>query len=118
MTGRDSSLDSLLDLHDQILIIDEAGYWVKFVVLKVPVALDRPHGLNYSLTFHDPTGQRLLGFDNAHQVKGHRVGDAQAMDHRHRLRSIKPYEYVNAGLLLADFWSEVESVMRKKGVWK
>jgi hypothetical protein len=105
MTRRDSSLDSLLELHDQILVIDETGYWVKFVVSKVPMALDRPHGL------------RLLGFDNAHQVKGHRVGDAHAMDHRHRFRSIKPYEYVNAALLLADFLSEVESVMRQKGVW-
>ena len=28
----------------------------------------RPHGLYYSLTLHDPEGQRLIGFDNAHSV--------------------------------------------------
>ena len=35
MARRDPSLDTLLDLDGQVLVIDEAGYWVKFVVNQV-----------------------------------------------------------------------------------
>ncbi len=52
MTHRDSSLDTLLDLNGQVLVIDEAGYWVKFAVHKVPASTSKPHGLDYSLTLH------------------------------------------------------------------
>jgi hypothetical protein len=37
-------------------------------------------------------------------------------DHRHRLRTIKAYEYRDAATLLADFWSMVDAVLREKGV--
>jgi hypothetical protein len=37
-------------------------------------------------------------------------------DHRHRLRTIRPYEYRDAATLLADFWAEVETVLKEKGV--
>jgi hypothetical protein len=30
MLARDYALDTLLDLDGQILVIDAAGYWVKF----------------------------------------------------------------------------------------
>jgi Family of unknown function (DUF6516) len=115
MASRDPSLDNLLDLGGQVLVIDEAGYWVKFVVHQVPVAADKPHGLDYSLTLHDPDGERLVGFDNAHQVRGQAKGAAK--DHKHRLRTVRPYDYTDAATLLEAFWSEVESVMRDKGVW-
>jgi Family of unknown function (DUF6516) len=114
---RDPSLDTLLDLDGQVLVVDEAGYWVKFVVHQVPVRADKPHGLDYSLTLHSPDGHRMVGFDNAHQVPGQRGGAPQAKDHKHRLRSVRPYDYTDAGGLLAAFWHEVESVMREKGVW-
>ena len=97
-------------------MIDPAGYWVRFVVHRVPATPDKPHGLDYSLTLHGPEGGRLVGFDNAHQVPGRRA-TAAAKDHRHRLHTVKPYDYANAGALLAAFWQEVESVMRDKGVW-
>ena len=112
---RDPSLDTLLDLDGQVLVIDEAGYWVKFVVHQVPAAADRPHGLDYTLTLHGPNGERLVGFDNAHPVAGQRKGAAK--DHKHRLRTVRPYDYTGAGALVAAFWSEVESVMRERGVW-
>ena len=49
----DPSLDALLDLDGQILVVDpEARYWVQFVVRRVPVSMGRPHGLQYSLTLH------------------------------------------------------------------
>lgn len=116
MPRRDPSLDTLLDLHGQVLVIDEAGYWVRFVVHQVPQSTDKPHGLDYALTLHGPDGSRLVGFDNAHPVPGRR-GDPRAKDHKHRLRTVRPYEYTDAGALLEAFWNEVESVLREQGVW-
>ena len=115
MKRRDPSLDTLLDLDGQVLVIDEGGYWVKFVVHQVPVTTDKPHGLDYTLTMHGPDGGRLVGFDNAHPVAGQVRGTAK--DHKHRLRTVRPYDYTDAAALLAAFWKEVESVMREKGVW-
>lgn len=114
MPSRDTSLDNLLDLHGQVLVIDAAGYWVRFVVHQVPVTAQKPHGLDYSMTMHAPDGTRLVGFDNTHQVEGKRRAEH---DHKHRLRTVKPYAYRDAPSLVADFWSEVEAVMREKGVW-
>jgi len=81
----------------------------------VPATPEKPHGLDYTLTLHSPEGGRLVGFDNAHRVAGQGAGAAK--DHRHRLRTVRPYDYTDAGALLAAFWKEVESVMRVKGVW-
>jgi hypothetical protein len=74
---RDPSLDALLDLNGQVLVIDpNARCWVRFVVQRVPVSEAKPHGLDYSLTLHGPDGERLVGFDNAHQVRGSGPGGA------------------------------------------
>ncbi len=115
MPRRDPSLDSLLDLDGQVLVIDEGGYWVKFVVHPVPPTPDKPNGLDYTLTLHGPDGARLVGFDNAHLVADH--GKGSAKDHKHRLRTVRPYDYTDAAALLAAFWREVESVMKERGVW-
>ena len=112
---RDPTLDVLLDLDGQVLVVDPAGgYWVRFVVTRVAVSPEKPHGLDYSLTLHGPDSGRLVGFDNAHPVERQRRGGPQ--DHRHRLRSIRPYEYRDAATLLADFWKTVDAVLREKGV--
>lgn len=84
------------------------------MVNRVPVTEQKPHGLDYSLTLHAPDGTRLVGFDNAHPVKGKR---GMGHDHKHRLRTVKPYTYHDAASLVADFWIEVEAVMREQGVW-
>ncbi|HTT81508.1 MAG TPA: hypothetical protein VMF86_17710, partial [Stellaceae bacterium] len=55
-----------------------------------------------------------VGFDNAHPVARQRRGAPQ--DHRHRLRSIRPYEYRDAATLLADFWETVGAALRERGV--
>ena len=113
--NRDPTLDALCELHGQVLVADSAGgHWVSFVVNKVPVSPERPHGLDYSLTLHGQDGERLAGFDNAHPVARQKRGDPQ--DHRHRLRTVKPFDYTDAATLLADFWTSVESVLREKGV--
>ena len=103
---RDASLDALLDLDGQVLVIDPDGrHLVRFVVRRVPASAARPHGLDYSLTPHGPDGERLVGFDNAHPV---RTGSGPArkagptLDHKHRFKALRPYECQDAAGLLAD----------------
>lgn len=115
MSRHDPSLDTLLDLDGQVLVIDDAGYWVKFVVNQVPATADKPHGLDYTLSLHGPDGTRVAGFDNAHPVRGQR--GRVVKDHKHRLHTVRAYDYTNAASLLAAFWKEVESVMRERGIW-
>ncbi len=115
---RDPGLDTLLDLHGQILFVDEAGHWVKFTAVRTEVTPQRPHGLRYSLTLHAPNGERLVGFDNAHPVRERRGPGTQrrrVSDHQHRRRSIGPYDYRGAATLLEDFWNEVEAVLKERG---
>jgi hypothetical protein len=119
---KDHSLDMLLELDGQVFVVDPGGkYWVRFRVrvTKVAVTPEKPHGLDYSLTLHDETGERLAGFDNAHPVKPTR-GPAEkkrkSHDHKHRFQTIRPYAYKDAGKLLEDFWAEVDSVLKEKGV--
>lgn len=116
---RDKCLDTLLQLDGVTMFpIEGRGFWVKFDVAQVPVSSERPHGLKYSLTLHKPNGERIVGFDNAHEIKtgsgpGKKV--PTEWDHKHRFRSIKPYDYEDAAALLADFWSEVDGVLRELG---
>ena len=115
---RDPGLNTLLDLHGETLFVDDSGHWVKFVVVRTKVTPERPHGLNYSLTLHAPNGSRLVGFDNAHPVRTRRGpsgGQRAQHDHRHRLSTTRTYEYEDAGTLLADFWKEVDQVLREGG---
>ena len=117
---RDPSLDTLLDLDGQVLVIDPSGgHWVRFRVARVPPSPAKPHGLDYSLTLHGPDGARLVGFDNAHPIRptaGPSGRGRARHDHRHRHRSVRPYEYQDAATLLADFWAEVEAVLKERGV--
>ena len=64
---RDTGLDILLSL-DGTECTEENGYWYKIEVSQVPKTKERPHGIRYNLTFHDNYNQRILGFDNAHQL--------------------------------------------------
>ncbi|HXQ50592.1 MAG TPA: DUF6516 family protein [Stellaceae bacterium] len=113
--SRDPALDVLLDLDGQVLVVDpKGGHRVRFAVKRVPVSPEKPHGLDYSLTLHGPDGERLVGFDNAHPAAKRRRGEPQ--DHRHRLRTIRPYGYRDAAALLADFWETVDAVLRERGV--
>jgi hypothetical protein len=113
---RDPSLDALLGLDDEVFAADAQGkHSVKFIVKRVPVSPDRPHGLSYSLTLHDEHGRRLVGFDNAHAPKKKGQPRPVERDHRHRLGSVRRYEYRDAATLLVDFWTEVEAVLRERG---
>jgi hypothetical protein len=117
---RDTSLDTLLDLDGQVLVLDEnGGYWVKFEVARVAATRERPHGLSYSIKLHGNDNERLVGFDNEHAVRqsaGPGGKGKAAYDHKHRVRSIRPYEYRDAVTLLADFWTAVDAVLKERGV--
>ena len=117
MSGRDHSLDALLDLHGQSFVVDERGHVARFVVRRTDVTEARPHGLSYSLTLHDRTGRRMIGFDNAHAVErtgGKFVAQPRVYDHVHRGVGDegRPYEFVNPGKLVEDFWVEVERILK------
>jgi hypothetical protein len=104
----------LLDLDGQVLVVDpEGGHWVRFVVTRTPVSQEKPHGLDYSLTLHGPDGERLGVVEPAHPVGKQKRGDPR--DHRHRLRTIKAYDYRDAATLVGDFWNTVDAVLREKG---
>lgn len=62
----DSGLDYLLSLNGEVQGQNEEGYYIQFDVIAVKASRERPHGIKYSLTLHDPWGKRLMGFDNAH----------------------------------------------------
>jgi hypothetical protein len=118
--SRDPGLDTLLDLDGQVLVVDPAGrHWVKFAVRRVAPSAEKPHGLDYSLTLHDDRGQRLVGFDNAHPAgasSGPGRSARKGHDHKHRLGTVRPYGYTDAATLLEDFWSEVDAVLKERGV--
>ena len=117
---RDPTLDALLDLDGVTMVIDpDARYVVRFVVTSVPVSEAKPHGLDYSLTLHAASGERLVGFDNAHPVRstaGPGGNNVVPFDHKHRLKTVRPYGYSDASTLLADFWRDVEAVLAERGV--
>ena len=117
---RDTGPEALLDLDSQVFVVDTKGqYWVRFSVRRVPSTPDRPHGLNYSLTLHGPDGNRLVGFDNAHAVReSHGPGGKSRgpLDHRHRMETVRPYRFKDAATLLVDFWTEVDKLLKEKGV--
>jgi hypothetical protein len=117
---RDRSLDTLLDLDGQVFVVDPHGkHWVKFSVKRVDPTPERPHGLSYSLTLHALTGERLVGFDNAHPAQptaGPAGKSRRRHDHKHRLRTIKPYDYKDAATFTGGFLAEVDAVLKQRGV--
>ena len=115
-----SGLEYLLGLDGNIEVQNDAGYWVKMEVASVPVTVERPHGIKYSLTLHAPDNTRLIGFDDAHGVKptGSRfkhAGKKFAYDHRHRdaLDEGVLYEFDTAYQLVSDFYAEVDRVLKE-----
>ena len=99
----------------------EGGYFTKFEIRRVRATAERPHGLRYSFTLHDPQGRRLLGYDNAHRVqpKGSRFkGRPAEADHWHRTEGDPgtPYRFTDAATLVEDFFDEVERVLAGRGV--
>lgn len=98
----------------------EKGYWLKFEIGRIPPTPERPHGLSYSFTLHDPEGKRLVGFDNAHRAppRGGYGRTQVENDHWHRTGDDpgRPYAFTTADQLLADFFAEVRRVLNERGI--
>ncbi len=116
----DHTLEFLLAFDGRIHHF-EGGYWIKFEIKCVERSKERPHGLAYSFTLHDPKGMRLIGFDNAHQIRarGSRLKQQPAAtDHWHRTEKDggRPYPFKDAETLIDDFFDEVERVLSERGI--
>ena len=118
--SKDKGLDYLLDLDDEILA-QEGGCWIKIEARKLDQATDEcPYGIKYCLTLHDPYGKRLLGFDNAHQIKtrkkGRFAGRRIVYDHKHMKPDDKgvPYVFESAEQLITDFFTAVDKALKDR----
>ena len=114
-SGRpDHGLELLLDL-DGVKFELERGFWVKFEVRQLTRAREIPHGIRYSLTLHDRTNRRVLGYDNAHAVMTrHRKRKTSIRDHRHYGQLVEIYHYRTADKLLEDFYIDVNLILNKE----
>jgi len=70
---RGPTLDVLLDLDGQVLVVDPKGYRVQFVVTRVPVSPGKPHGIDYSLTLHGLTARAWSDSTTRIQLAGKSV---------------------------------------------
>ena len=114
------TLEYLLAFDGRIHYLEQ-GYRLKFEIKRAETTAERPHGLRYAFTLHDPEGKRLIGFDNAHRVPP--PGSpfrkpAVACDHWHRTGDDegRPYRFTTADQLLADFFEEVRRVLTSRGI--
>jgi len=107
----ESGWDHLLSLDGATFVVDERlGYWVKFAVRRTGMSRAVPHGVSYSLSLHHRSGTRILGFDNAHHVR-----KGKPFDHWHRDADDagRGYEFDSPESLLADFWRQVDRVLKE-----
>jgi hypothetical protein len=111
---RNEGLDNLLAL-DGVRMNYQGEFWVKFDVALVEITMERPHGIKYSLSLHDGTNKRIMGFDNAHAVKVSKgfKGRKYAYDHVHKSVSDPGTEYSfnTPEQLITDFWCEIDKVL-------
>lgn len=119
----DYSLELLLDYDGQLVMLDQ-GYTMRFEISRCKVTPGRPHGIRYSLTLHDDTGKRILGFDNAHAVPATRRERTRmspmhsVYDHLHKTAKDKgrPYRFIDAAKLLTDYFDAVERELTSRGI--
>jgi hypothetical protein len=100
----------------------DKGYWATFRVREVDVSDERPHGLEYSLSFHDANDDRVLGYNNAHGVDvgtgpARKSRRPKAYDHINRKgKKPAPYDFTTAYDLVRDFLEDVDKILKKEGV--
>jgi hypothetical protein len=109
-------ISTLLDLHQEV-IDQEDGFWIKIEAWEVNASPANPHGIRYSLTLHNPRGQRILGYDNAHALKKRSGFSGRKLSYDHRHRNAEDagirYEFKDAHQLLSDFFEDVDKALRK-----
>jgi hypothetical protein len=112
MVESDHELEFLLNLNGSEFRLS-SGYVVKIEARIVAATRHRPQGVKYSLTLHDLAGWRIYGMDNAHGIRRQ-----TEYDHRHPYgrRKMVAYQYRGPAELLADFYGEVERILKERGV--
>ena len=111
----DIELSILLEMDGEVFPMDN-GYWTKFSVKRVEPDENIPHGIKYSLTLHDRSNKRVVGYDNAHAVKSRSKrfsGKRLVWDHKHNKEKVKAYEFESPGQLMEDFWKDVSEIIEK-----
>lgn len=114
---KDHSIESLLILNGDRYFIEEGQYEVVFKAKRVEVSAERPHGLKYSLVLLNVTGERLVGFDNAHLApkrRGQGAKNTPYYDHKHIGKRTTDYKFKDAQTLLENFWVEIDKIIRQK----
>lgn len=112
----DHGLQNLLELNGQQIHFESPkGWWVKMEARKVEPSDAIPHGIRYSLTLHNPSNERVLGFDNAHVLTKAKkyVTRRVEWDHQHAEDRIFEYQFQDAGKLVEDFWGAVDQFLKK-----
>jgi Family of unknown function (DUF6516) len=108
----DYDLDLVLSLDGEIFMYDD-GTFVKFKFKKVNLSDEIPHGISYSLTYHNKDKQRILGYDNAHfpqNIRNKYKKSGLAFDHKHRSENDEGilYDFVDFVTLFEDFQRDVK----------
>jgi len=109
-------LDFLLELDGYVYVEDD-GHWVKFEVHLVETSPEIPHGIRYSLTYHDRDNRRIIGFDNARGVKLKKKkfgGRKITWDHEHSKERVRDYEFESPSQLLEDFYKSIDKMRQGK----
>lgn len=114
--NHDKTLLHLPELDGVNYVVDDnLGLWIKFVVKRINITDERPHGIRYSLSLHNRLNQRMLGFDNAHSIASITKNKIITYDHYHTENPgrMKIYHYENAATLLQDFWAAVDKKIKE-----
>lgn len=111
---RDDDVERLLDLHGYRYWLPEM-WRLRLRVWRCETTQGKPHGIRYALNLHDGTGERVMGYDNAHP-EGNQCGP---YDHYHPFDNVRkraPYIFVDGDTLIADFFSDVEKACNQIGL--
>lgn len=115
----DHGLELLLGYSGRVMYL-AGGFSMRFEIRRTEATTERPHGLSYSFTLHDRHNTRVLGFDNAHSVKGlgRNAKKLKTNDHWHTMKGDKgrPYNFVDAATLVEDFFAACERYLGEKGI--
>jgi hypothetical protein len=107
---KDFTLSVLLDL-DGIVYWYPSGYWLKIEAKQMRRSSNYPYGIKYSLTLHNPSNERVIGYDNAHALPG--ASRDSAFDHKHKGERTIAYQYSSAAQLLSEFYKDIDLTLER-----
>lgn len=112
---RDTGLDTLLSMDGYKYVYPNL-YWWKIKAYKLEPSKERPHGIRYTLTFHDNKGTRIFGMDNKHIPPNRRKGfhgRTVEYDHTHEDKNDKgtAYTFINAEKLMTEFFERIDKIL-------